>query len=275
MSTFEIDFGSAKQAPVVGIDLGTTNSLVAVHGPARAPKIIPGRGWRQALCRAWCRCSESGELLVGRRSARALLTHPERTVYSVKRLMGRGVGDVQEELKLFPFRIAAGQRQRDSACSSAIATFTPPEISALRPAAAETTTPKRTWAQPVTQAVITVPAYFNDAQRQATKDAGRIAGLEVLRLVNEPTAAALPMGSTSAKKASSRFTISAAARSTSRSCGCTTASSKCWPPTATRTWAATISTTCCCGSRSKTSQSEWGEDICERSGSRAAACAAR
>ena len=121
-----------------------------------------------------------------------LIDQPDRTIYSVKRLMGRGVSDVQEELKLFPFRIAEGS---ESVIRVKLGerTFAPPEISALilrqLKKNAETAL-----GGPVTQAVITVPAYFNDAQRQATKDAGRIAGLDVLRLVNEPTAAALAYG---------------------------------------------------------------------------------
>src|SRR6202050_4472502 len=121
-----------------------------------------------------------------------LLTHPERTVYSVKRLMGRGVEDIQDELKLFPFHIAEGS---ESTIKLRLGekTFTPPEISAhiLRKLKLDA---EADLGAPVTQAVITVPAYFNDPQRQATKDAGRIAGLDVLRLVNEPTAAALAYG---------------------------------------------------------------------------------
>src|SRR5207245_10431253 len=129
-------------------------------------------------------------IIVGDPARRRLLTQPERTIYSVKRLMGRGHADVQDQLRLLPFRV-------DLANKNVIRVllgdkvFTPPEISAfiLREL--------RNWAEayfgePVDRAVITVPAYFNDAQRQATKDAGKIAGLEVLRLVNEPTAAALP-----------------------------------------------------------------------------------
>jgi molecular chaperone DnaK (HSP70) len=135
---------------------------------------------------------EDGNIVVGEPARRRLLTQPERTIYSVKRLMGRGVRDVQDELKLFPFRL-------DPSSSNVIRVrlgdkvFTPPEISAfiLREL--------KNWAEAqfgetVDRAVVTVPAYFNDAQRQATKDAGKIAGLEVLRLVNEPTAAALAYG---------------------------------------------------------------------------------
>ena len=137
---------------------------------------------------------KDGRMVVGNAAREALLTSPDRAVYSVKRLMGRGVEDVQEELKLFPFRLA-----EDLAPGEVLRirlgerSYTPPEISAqiLRQLKRNA---ERFFGSPVKQAVITVPAYFNDAQRQATKDAGRIAGLEVLRLVNEPTAASLAYG---------------------------------------------------------------------------------
>ena len=126
------------------------------------------------------------------RARQELIDHPDRTIYSVKRLMGRGIADVQEELKLFPFHIAEGS---ESVIRVRLGekTFTPPEISAfiLRQLKKNA---EAALGEPVSKAVITVPAYFNDAQRQATRDAGRIAGLEVLRLVNEPTAAALAYG---------------------------------------------------------------------------------
>jgi Fe-S protein assembly chaperone HscA len=177
---------------IVGIDLGTTNSLVAYLDPqTKQPKCIIGP-YGSALCPSVVSLDPEGNVVVGEPARRRLLTQPERTIYSVKRLMGRGVKDIQDELKLFPFRL-------DPSSSNVIAVrlgdkvFTPPEISAfiLREL--------KNWAEaffgePVDRAVITVPAYFNDAQRQATKDAGRIAGLEVLRLVNEPTAAALAYG---------------------------------------------------------------------------------
>ncbi|MFZ0914030.1 MAG: molecular chaperone DnaK, partial [Candidatus Korobacteraceae bacterium] len=137
---------------------------------------------------------ENGQIVVGSAARKYLIETPERAVYSVKRLMGRGVEDVQDELKLFPFRLAddlaTGEVLRIKLGDK---TFTPPEISAfiLRQLKRNA---ERYFAAPVTKAVITVPAYFNDAQRQATKDAGRIAGLEVLRLVNEPTAASLAYG---------------------------------------------------------------------------------
>jgi len=191
MSTFEIDFGSAKKAPVVGIDLGTTNSLVAVLDAAGQPEIIPGPDG-DGIVPSVVSAAPDGTILVGRAAQEALLEFPERTVYSAKRLMGRGTADVQEELKLLPFRLAESS---DSVIRLEVGdrTMTPPQIGAeiLRELK------RRAEAflnQEVTQAVITVPAYFNDAQRQATRDAGRIAGLEVLRLVNEPTAASLAYG---------------------------------------------------------------------------------
>jgi len=177
---------------IVGIDLGTTNSLVAyVDAQTGQPKCIPGP-YGSTLCPSVVSLDPDGSVIVGEAARRRLLTQPERTIYSVKRLMGRGPADVQSELQLFPFRIDP-QSKNVIRVMLGDKMFTPPEISAfiLREL--------RNWAEsflgePVDRAVITVPAYFNDAQRQATKDAGRIAGLEVLRLVNEPTAAALAYG---------------------------------------------------------------------------------
>src|SRR2546430_15952261 len=186
---------------IVGIDLGTTNSLVAYLGPQTSqPKCIPGP-YGSTLCPSVVSLDADGTIVVGEAARRRLLTQPERTIYSVKRLMGRGPADIQDELKLFPFRIdpssknvirvLLGDVDRSAVTNEKV--FTPPEISAfiLREL--------KNWAEPhfgetVDRAVITVPAHFNDAQRQATKDAGKIAGLEVLRLVNEPTAAALAYG---------------------------------------------------------------------------------
>src|SRR5712671_3854980 len=176
----------------VGIDLGTTYSLIAYQDKREGrPKCIPGP-YGTPLCPSVVSVDPNGSIIVGEPARRRLLTQPERTIYSVKRLMGRGPADVQNELKIFPFRI-------DPASSNVIRVrlgdrvFTPPEISAfiLREL--------KSWADEyfqdvVDRSVITVPAYFNDAQRQATRDAGRLAGLEVLRLVNEPTAAALAYG---------------------------------------------------------------------------------
>src|SRR5579884_2401350 len=188
MSTFQIDFG--KRDRVVGIDLGTTNSLVAFMD-FTGPKIIPGADGDK-LVPSVVSIVPSGEVVVGNAARELLMTQPERTVYSAKRLMGRGLHDVQDELKLFPFHIAP-----ESAAVIHLQlgdrVLTPPEISAavLRQLKQNA---EAFFGEPVTKAVITVPAYFNDAQRQATRDAGRIAGLEVLRLVNEPTAASLAYG---------------------------------------------------------------------------------
>jgi Fe-S protein assembly chaperone HscA len=189
MSTFQIDFSDANRGHVVGIDLGTTNSLVAYMDTS--PQVILGEDGEK-LVPSIVSYSSGGEIVVGNTARKMLIEHPEHTVYSVKRLMGKGVADVGDELKLFPFRIAEGS---DSVIRLEVGgrTLTPPEISAqvLRQLKKNA---EAHLGEPVTQAVITVPAYFNDAQRQATKDAGRIAGLEVLRLVNEPTAAALAYG---------------------------------------------------------------------------------
>jgi Fe-S protein assembly chaperone HscA len=182
---------------VVGIDLGTTNSLVAFM-QGEKPVVIPGEDGLNlvpsVVALSPARDDGRPTMLVGNGARHTLLDAPERAIYSVKRLMGRGVEDVTEELKLFPFRLVdnlqAGEVLRIRLADSE---FTPPEISAhiLRQLKRNA---ERYFGAPVTQAVITVPAYFNDAQRQATKDAGRMAGLEVLRLVNEPTAAALAYG---------------------------------------------------------------------------------
>ena len=189
MSTFQIDFGHAPQR-IVGIDLGTTNSLVA-YMDHTGPKIIPGAD-QDRLVPSVVSIGIDGEAVVGNAARELLMTQPARSVYSVKRFMGRGLADVQDELKLFPFTIAP-----DSEAVIRLALgdhiLTPPEISALILRQLKDNA-EAFLGEEVMQAVITVPAYFNDAQRQATKDAGRIAGLEVLRLVNEPTAAALAYG---------------------------------------------------------------------------------
>ena len=183
---------------VVGIDLGTTNSLVA-YMQGDAPVVIPGVDGSNLVPSVVALDSVPlgggrPTVTVGNTARKALIETPERVIYSVKRLMGRGLEEIHDELKLFPFRLAedveAGEVPR---IRLGELKFTPPEISAyiLRQLKRNA---ERFFGAPVTQAVITVPAYFNDAQRQATKDAGRMAGLEVLRLVNEPTAAALAYG---------------------------------------------------------------------------------
>ncbi len=186
---------------IVGIDLGTTNSLVAYMASQQAnggvgdavPVVIPGEDGLN-LVPSVVALDENDQVIIGNAARKYLIETPERAVYSIKRLMGRGSEDIQEELKLFPFRLAedlqSGEVLRIRLGEK---TFTPPEISAfiLRQLKRNA---ERFFGGSVTKAVITVPAYFNDAQRQATKDAGRIAGLEVLRLVNEPTAASLAYG---------------------------------------------------------------------------------
>ncbi len=173
---------------IVGIDLGTTNSLVA-HVEGGIPRVIPDAEGRALLPSvvAWTRDG----VVVGEAARRQLARNAARTVYSVKRLMGRGYEDVKDELPRLPFQVTPqaevvsiriGDRQ-----------VTPPEVSAYVLRALKQRA-EAFFGEPVEQAVITVPAYFNDAQRQATKDAGRIAGLEVLRIVNEPTAASLAYG---------------------------------------------------------------------------------
>jgi len=188
---------------VVGIDLGTTNSLVA-YMQGDAPVVIPGVDGSNLVPSVVAldpMPADGGRptVTVGNSARKVLIERPERVIYSVKRLMGRGLEEIQNELKMFPFRLAddveAGEVPR---IQLGELRFTPPEISAyiLRQLKRNA---ERFFGAPVTQAVITVPAYFNDAQRQATKDAGRMAGLDVLRLVNEPTAAALAYGLDRAK----------------------------------------------------------------------------
>src|SRR5579862_1129686 len=177
---------------IVGIDLGTTNSLVAFM-QGEIPVVIPGEDGLN-LVPSVVALDESNQAIIGSSARKNLIETPERAVYSIKRLMGRGVEDVQEELKLFPFRLAEDLQPGEVLrITLGDKTFTPPEISALILRQLKRNA-ERFFGGPVTKAVITVPAYFNDAQRQATKDAGRIAGLEVLRLVNEPTAASLAYG---------------------------------------------------------------------------------
>ena len=177
---------------IVGIDLGTTNSLVA-YMQGDSPVVIPGEDGLN-LVPSVVALDENNQVIVGNAARRYLIETPERAVYSVKRLMGRGVEDIQDELKLFPFQLAEDLHEGEVLrIKIGERTYTPPEISALVLRQLKRNA-ERFFGAPVSQAVITVPAYFNDAQRQATKDAGRIAGLNVLRLVNEPTAASLAYG---------------------------------------------------------------------------------
>src|SRR5688572_21679744 len=176
---------------IIGIDLGTTNSVVAVMEGGEPVVITNSEGGR--LTPSVVGFAKSGERLVGQVAKRQAVTNPENTVYSIKRFMGRRYDEVGEELKMVPYRVTAEGGHVAIKVDGQDKAFTPPQISAmvlgkLKQAAEDYL------GQPVTKAVITVPAYFNDAQRQATKDAGQIAGLEVMRIVNEPTAAALAYG---------------------------------------------------------------------------------
>ncbi len=177
---------------IVGIDLGTTNSLVAFM-QGEKPVVIPGEDGLN-LVPSVVALDANNQPIIGNAARGYLIETPERAVYSIKRLMGRGMEDIQEELNLFPFRLAEDLQPGEVLrIKLGEKTYTPPEISALILRQLKRNA-ERYFGEPVTKAVITVPAYFNDAQRQATKDAGRIAGLEVLRLVNEPTAASLAYG---------------------------------------------------------------------------------
>ena len=177
-------------AKVIGIDLGTTNSVVAIMEGGEPVVITNSEGGRTTP--SVVGFTKDGNRLVGQVAKRQAVTNPENTVYSIKRFMGRRYDEVSGEIKQVPFKVLQASNG-DVRISAGGKEWSPPEISAmvlqkLKQAAEDYL------GQPVTQAVITVPAYFNDAQRQATKDAGKIAGLEVLRIVNEPTAAALAYG---------------------------------------------------------------------------------
>jgi molecular chaperone DnaK len=177
---------------VIGIDLGTTNSVVAVMeggDPVVIPNAEGGRTTPSVVA-----FTKDGERLVGQVARRQAITNPRNTVFSIKRFMGRKEAEVKSEEKIVPYEVVSGPNALAQVkVANADKTFTPPEISAMILQKMKQTA-EDYLGQTVTQAVITVPAYFNDAQRQATKDAGKIAGLEVLRIINEPTAAALAYG---------------------------------------------------------------------------------
>src|SRR5579864_9221847 len=175
---------------IIGIDLGTTNSVVSVMEGGQPTVIANQEGARTTP--SVVAFTKSGERLVGQVAKRQAITNPENTVFSIKRFMGRRYDEVSEEMKMVPYKVARGDNG-DARVEIMGKKYSPPEISAMiltkLKEAAESYLGEK-----VTQAVITVPAYFNDAQRQATKDAGKIAGLEVMRIINEPTAAALAYG---------------------------------------------------------------------------------
>jgi molecular chaperone DnaK len=177
---------------IIGIDLGTTNSVVAVMEGSEPKVIVNEEGSR--LTPSVVAFTKDGDILVGQIAKRQAVTNPENTIYSIKRFMGRKEAEVKEEEKMVPYKVvSADNGDAHVSIPNTNKTYSPPEISAkilmkLKKAA------ESYLGEKVTEAVITVPAYFNDSQRQATKDAGRIAGLDVKRIVNEPTASALAYG---------------------------------------------------------------------------------
>ncbi len=175
---------------ILGIDLGTTNSCMAVmeHGEAKVVPNAEGNRTTPSIVAF----TQNGERLVGQTAKRQAITNPKSTIFSVKRLMGRKFAEIGRERELVPYEIVEAPNG-DAHIRVAGKTYSPPEISAMILQKLKTDA-EAYLGEPVTQAVITVPAYFNDSQRQATKDAGKIAGLEVLRIINEPTAAALAYG---------------------------------------------------------------------------------
>ncbi len=175
---------------IIGIDLGTTNSCVAVMEGGEPVVIANSEGGRTTP--SVVAFTKSGERLVGQAAKRQSITNPQNTVYSIKRFMGRRYSEVSSEMKIIPYKVISGANDQAMVDISG-KNYSPPEISAMVLQKMKQTAEDHL-GQKVTQAVITVPAYFNDAQRQATKDAGKIAGLEVLRIINEPTAAALAYG---------------------------------------------------------------------------------
>ncbi|MEE8478362.1 MAG: molecular chaperone DnaK, partial [Gemmatimonadales bacterium] len=175
---------------IIGIDLGTTNSVVSVMeggDPVVIPNAEGGRTTPSVVA-----FTKDGERLVGQVAKRQAVTNPQQTVFSIKRFMGRKMNEISEEKKLVPYTIVEGRNGMVSVEAGA-KTYSPPEISAMILQKMKQTAEDYLGTE-VLEAVITVPAYFNDAQRQATKDAGKIAGLEVKRIINEPTAAALAYG---------------------------------------------------------------------------------
>jgi len=187
----------AKKERIIGIDLGTTNSCVAaVDGSERI--VIPNLEGGRTTPSVVAFNPKTKEWVIGPSAKRQMITNPENTIYSIKRFMGRRHSEVTEEMKLVPYRVVEGPHQ-DARVIVAGKQFSPPEMSAmilkyLKEAA------EAYLGEKITKAVVTVPAYFNDSQRQATKDAGKIAGLEVQRIINEPTAASLAYGLGSSKK---------------------------------------------------------------------------
>jgi molecular chaperone DnaK len=223
---------------IIGIDLGTTMSVVAVM-EGSAPKVLVNASGSR-LTPSVVGFTDKGEILVGQIAKHQQVTNPENTVFSIKRFMGRRHSEVAAEEKLVPYTIVGGPNELVRVGIRG-KEYTPPEVSAMILQDLKKTA-ETYLGEKVDRAVITVPAYFNDAQRQATKDAGTIAGLKVERIINEPTAAALAWKRRRTRRSPS--SISAAAPSISPFSISATTSSRCSAPTATPTSAATISTPC-------------------------------
>jgi molecular chaperone DnaK len=230
---------------IIGIDLGTTNSCVAIMENGKTKVIENAEGTRTTP--SIVAYMEDGEVLVGAPAKRQAVTNPTNTLYGVKRLIGRRFDEkmVQKDIAMVPFKIVKA-KNGDAWVKVRDKEFSAPEISAQVLMKMKKTA-EDYLGEPVTEAVITVPAYFNDAQRQATKDAGRIAGLDVKRIINEPTQPRWLSAWTNRKAtARSRCMTSAAAPSIFPSStlpkSMANISSKCCPPTATPSWVARIST---------------------------------
>ena len=181
-------------AKILGIDLGTTNSCMSVMEGGEPVVVENSEGARTTP--SIVAFSKAGERLVGQAAKRQAVTNATNTIFSVKRFMGRKFAEVQDEMHRVPYKLvkaANGDAHIQVTVGGEVKTFSPPEISAMILAKLKADAEAKL-GEKITQAVITVPAYFNDAQRQATKDAGKIAGLEVLRIINEPTAASLAYG---------------------------------------------------------------------------------
>ncbi|MEI7670348.1 MAG: Hsp70 family protein, partial [Pseudomonadota bacterium] len=177
-------------AKIIGIDLGTTNSAVAFM-EGQTPKIVPNKEGQNTTPSIFA-VAKDGKRMVGTMAKRQAVTNPENTIYSAKRFIGHTYEEIKNEISNYPYKIVKADNG-DVAFEIEGKKYSPQEISAAILSNLKQTA-EEYLGQPVTQAVITVPAYFNDAQRQATKDAGKIAGLEVMRIINEPTAAALAYG---------------------------------------------------------------------------------
>jgi molecular chaperone DnaK len=199
-------------AKILGIDLGTTNSCMAAMSGKEPEVLENSEGARTTP--SVVAFSKTGERLVGQAAKRQAVTNPQNTIFSVKRFMGRKFEEVQDELKRVPYKVVKapnGDAHIQVTVNGETKTYSPPEISAMILAKLKSDAEAKV-GEKITQAVITVPAYFNDSQRQATKDAGKIAGLEVLRIINEPTAASLATASTRRRTKRLRCMTSVAAR---------------------------------------------------------------